>query len=507
MAQEQLEESHHHRARRLGQGQGRSASCSIPPSTASSAPTPTRPLPIPGPRQAAACSSSTASSTRCRWSCSSTTTPIPKARPRASARSRTRSRRGSSDISNLLEIDRDLHAPPPVRFVWGPLEFTAIIEKLGRKVTHVPSRRHARARHAVGQLQGIPHAAPPAVSEPRRESADKSKRRVIVGTRQPVAAGGARIRRPARVGAHRRRQRPRRSARHRARRLADRPAHGEPRWNWRRSLSSYGDFYAPAFSCASARDDLIARRAASPSSQVEVDLALGAAGRFSFTVVEYLRHREARVLHRARQDRARPAQRSAPQVDDLHGLRRRAAPCRASSAASSPRSPPASPSRGTPELTVAGYDHSFPMTLGKNSRTWTKARDSDAAHEIASFHNLSAEDRDDQGEARADRAEPGERLRVHQEARRPQPLRVLRRRQPRRCTSHKPNDKADGVVHAALGRRSAAASSRRRISPRQVSQVEVYGWNPKTKEADRRQRAAPARSPATTASARAAASG
>src|SRR5262245_39579265 len=32
-------------------------------------------------------------------------------------------------LSKLLNIDRDLHAPPPVRFNWGPMEFTALIEK------------------------------------------------------------------------------------------------------------------------------------------------------------------------------------------------------------------------------------------------------------------------------------------------------------------------------------------------------------------------------------------
>ena len=48
------------------------------------------------------------------------------------------------------------------------------------------------------------------------------------------------------------------------------------------------------------------------------------------------------------------------------------------------------PDGGSPELAVAGYDHGFPLTIGKNSRTWTKARDSDAAHEIASFNNLNA---------------------------------------------------------------------------------------------------------------------
>src|SRR5258707_4047629 len=55
-----------------------------------------------------------------------------------------------ADISKLLEIDRDLHAPPPVRFNWGPMEFFAVIEKLGRKVTVFhPDGSPARATLSV----------------------------------------------------------------------------------------------------------------------------------------------------------------------------------------------------------------------------------------------------------------------------------------------------------------------------------------------------------------------
>ena len=41
----------------------------------------------------------------------------------------------TSKISRLLEIDPDLHAPPPVRFVWGPLSFRAVIERLSQRFT------------------------------------------------------------------------------------------------------------------------------------------------------------------------------------------------------------------------------------------------------------------------------------------------------------------------------------------------------------------------------------
>lgn len=84
------------------------------------------------------------------------------------------------DISKLLEIDRDLHAPPPVRFNWGPMEFTAVIEKLGRKVTMFhPDGTPARATLSVSFKEY--RTLRTQLQEPRRESADKSKRRVVVG--------------------------------------------------------------------------------------------------------------------------------------------------------------------------------------------------------------------------------------------------------------------------------------------------------------------------------------
>ena len=84
------------------------------------------------------------------------------------------------DLSALLEIDRDLHAPPPVRFNWGPIEFTAVIEKLGRKFTMFhPDGTPARALLTVSFREY--RTLPQQIQNPRRESADKTKRRVVVG--------------------------------------------------------------------------------------------------------------------------------------------------------------------------------------------------------------------------------------------------------------------------------------------------------------------------------------
>jgi nucleoid-associated protein YgaU len=84
------------------------------------------------------------------------------------------------ELSRLLEIDRDLHAPPPVRFNWGPMEFQAVIEKLGRKVTKFqPDGTPARATLSVSFKEY--RTLRQQLEDPRRESADKTKRRVVVG--------------------------------------------------------------------------------------------------------------------------------------------------------------------------------------------------------------------------------------------------------------------------------------------------------------------------------------
>ena len=83
-------------------------------------------------------------------------------------------------IARLLEIDRDLHAPAPVRFNWGPMEFVAVIEKLGRKITKFhPDGTPARASLSVSFKEY--RTLRQQLETPRRESADKTKRRVVVG--------------------------------------------------------------------------------------------------------------------------------------------------------------------------------------------------------------------------------------------------------------------------------------------------------------------------------------
>ncbi len=84
------------------------------------------------------------------------------------------------ELTRLLEIDPQLHAPPPVRFVWGKLAFKAIIEKLSRKITlFQPEGTAARASLTVTFKEY--KTLPELIHEPPLQSSDKSKRRVIVG--------------------------------------------------------------------------------------------------------------------------------------------------------------------------------------------------------------------------------------------------------------------------------------------------------------------------------------
>jgi nucleoid-associated protein YgaU len=84
------------------------------------------------------------------------------------------------DLGNLLEVQSDLHAPPVVRFVWGKLSFKAILEKMSRKLTLFrPDGSPARASVSVSFKEY--RTLSERLREPRLESPDKSKRRVIVG--------------------------------------------------------------------------------------------------------------------------------------------------------------------------------------------------------------------------------------------------------------------------------------------------------------------------------------
>ncbi|WP_274650189.1 CIS tube protein [Paenibacillus humicola] len=84
----------------------------------------------------------------------------------------------TSKISKLLEVDKDLHAPPSCRFVWGSLDFKGVVERVSQKFTmFLDSGLPVRATLSVSfralqsmkeQYQNIP-----------RQSADRTKHRML----------------------------------------------------------------------------------------------------------------------------------------------------------------------------------------------------------------------------------------------------------------------------------------------------------------------------------------
>lgn len=87
-------------------------------------------------------------------------------------------RKYTMKIVGLLDIDKDLHAPPLCKFIWGSLSFQGVVERISQKYTMFNrSGKPVRAtlnvtfksvRTVKEQLQHIP-----------RQSADRTKQRTV----------------------------------------------------------------------------------------------------------------------------------------------------------------------------------------------------------------------------------------------------------------------------------------------------------------------------------------
>ena len=87
-------------------------------------------------------------------------------------------RKHTSKIVGMLDVDKDLHAPPLCKFVWGTLQFKGIVEKVSQKYTMfldsgIPVRATLnvtfRAVQSIKeQFKHIP-----------RQSADRTKQRTV----------------------------------------------------------------------------------------------------------------------------------------------------------------------------------------------------------------------------------------------------------------------------------------------------------------------------------------
>ena len=240
----------------------------------------------------------------------------------------------------------------------------------------------------------------------------------------------------------------------------------------------YGDFYAPSYAVKLGEDDLM-RDLLVAVSQVEADLQLGAASRFSFTIAnaydqshsEFRTGRganllqilafgaEVKVFCGYRDDKSRQLL--------VHGMITEIST--------------SFPDGGSPELTVAGYDHAFPLTVGKNSRTWAKAKDSEAVHKIASYNNLSfAIDNTEIVHPQIEQNQEGDW----------EFLKKLADRNhfelyvdaDKRLHFHKPNDKGTAVVKLVYGQGLLNFKPEANLAG-QFAKVEVHGWDVQNKKA------------------------
>jgi phage protein D len=241
---------------------------------------------------------------------------------------------------------------------------------------------------------------------------------------------------------------------------------------------SYGDFYAPSYAVRVGRDDLM-RDLLVAVSQVEVDMVLGAASRFSFTVSNSYSHK-LQAFQTGRGADVLSLLAFGAEVDVYMGY---------GDAKSTPKAVSGMiteittnfPDGASPELAVAGYDHGFALTMGKNSRTWSKAKDSDAAHEIASFNNLAAKIETT--------SEQHPQIEQNQESDWEFLKKLADRNhfelyvdENRSLHFGKPNDKATAVVKLAYGEGLLSFKPSANLAG-QISKVEVYGWDRKTKKA------------------------
>jgi phage protein D len=240
----------------------------------------------------------------------------------------------------------------------------------------------------------------------------------------------------------------------------------------------YGAFYVPAFvvrvNGKSLTDDL-----AIAVSQVEVDLSLGAAGRFSFTVVDTFDLEKATFLSAYGEPVLETLTFGAAiQIGIGYGDRARLRPFISGMITEITTG---FAEGGTPELAIAGYDYLFAMTLGKVSKSWSQASDSDVVTELAKRINLGT------GNIQST---PDKRPQIEQNQESDfEFIKKLAERNhyefyvdaDNNLRFGKPRDASDGVIALRWGQSLLSFKPEANLA-NQVSSVEVYGWDPGTKD-------------------------
>jgi phage protein D len=241
--------------------------------------------------------------------------------------------------------------------------------------------------------------------------------------------------------------------------------------------NTYGDFYAPSYAVRLGRADVM-RDLLIPVSQIEVDLKLGTASVFSFTVTDCY-DQELQIFRTGGGDDVLSLLKFGAEVEICMGY-------------GDARSMPTAvrgvikeiatsfPEGGSPELTISGMDNGYMLTLGTISRTWTDALDSDAVHDIASYNNLGADVRTTEVQhAQLEQNNLSDWAFLEKLAGRNHFEFYVDERK----TLHfaPPNDKATAVLELIYGQGLLSFKPTANLAG-QVSEVELFGWNPNTKK-------------------------
>jgi phage protein D len=137
------------------------------------------------------------------------------------------------------------------------------------------------------------------------------------------------------------------------------------------------------------------------------------------------------------------------------------------------------PSSGLPQVTVSGYDHSYPMTKGTKSKNWEYRKDSDVVREIANEHKLNAlVDDTHVVHPKIERSqESSEQFVTRLAERNGFEFFVVQKD----LIFRKPANDQAAVIELVWGRGLVSFSPEIKLSE-QVAQVEVHGWNVQTKK-------------------------
>jgi uncharacterized protein len=137
------------------------------------------------------------------------------------------------------------------------------------------------------------------------------------------------------------------------------------------------------------------------------------------------------------------------------------------------------PSSGLPQVTISGYDYSYCLTKGTDSKNWENSKDSDVVREVARKYNLDPKVEDTKVvHPKIERSQESAQQFVARLAERNGFEFFVTEKE---LYFRKPANDQTGIIELDWGRGLLSFSPEINLSE-QVTQVEVYGWNVQTKK-------------------------